>query len=40
VARWRGGLYERIFLGIELLWIAIAAWHIATKQPTAAAART
>jgi hypothetical membrane protein len=24
-----GGLYERIFLGIELLWIAVAAWHIA-----------
>jgi hypothetical membrane protein len=29
-----GGLYERIFLGLELLWIAIAAWHIATKPPT------
>jgi hypothetical protein len=29
-----GGLYERIFLGLELLWIAIAAWHIAAKPPT------
>ena len=29
-----GGMYERIFLGLELLWIAIAAWHIATKPPT------
>jgi hypothetical membrane protein len=27
-----GGLYERIFLGLELLWIAIAAWHITTNQ--------
>lgn len=29
-----GGLYERIFLGIELLWIAVAAWHIA-RSPRA-----
>ncbi len=29
-----GGLYERIFLGVELLWIAVAAWHIA-RQPAA-----
>jgi Protein of unknown function (DUF998) len=29
-----GGLYERIFLGLELLWMAIAAWHIAVR-PTA-----
>jgi hypothetical membrane protein len=27
-----GGLYERIFLGIELLWIAVAAVHIATMR--------
>jgi hypothetical protein len=27
-----GGLYERIFLGLELLWIAIAAWPIAVQQ--------
>jgi hypothetical membrane protein len=27
-----GGLYERIFLGLELLWIAIAAWHITSNQ--------
>jgi hypothetical protein len=26
-----GGLYERIFLGLELLWMAIAAWHIAVR---------
>jgi hypothetical membrane protein len=23
-----GGLYERIFLGLELAWIALAAWHV------------
>jgi hypothetical membrane protein len=29
-----GGLYERIFLGLELLWIALAAVHIAvTRSP-------
>jgi hypothetical membrane protein len=27
-----GGLYERIFLGLELLWIAVAAWSIAVKR--------
>jgi Protein of unknown function (DUF998) len=27
-----GGLYERIFLGLELLWIAVAAAHIATMR--------
>ena len=27
-----GGLYERIFLGLELLWIAVAAVHIATMR--------
>jgi hypothetical membrane protein len=27
-----GGLYERIFLGIELLWIALAAAYIAVTQ--------
>jgi hypothetical membrane protein len=32
-----GGLYERIFLGLELLWIAIAAWHIAVKPPAPSA---
>jgi Protein of unknown function (DUF998) len=26
-----GGLYERIFLGLELLWMAVAAWHIAMR---------
>jgi len=29
-----GGLYERIFLGLELLWMAVAAWHIAAKRRT------
>ncbi len=29
-----GGLYERIFLGIELLWIALAAAWIARTRPT------
>jgi hypothetical membrane protein len=24
-----GGLYERIFLGIELAWLVLAAWHVA-----------
>jgi hypothetical membrane protein len=28
-----GGLYERIFLGLELLWIALAGWHIAARRP-------
>jgi hypothetical membrane protein len=29
-----GGLYERIFLGLELLWIALSAAHIAvTRSP-------
>ena len=28
-----GGLYERIFLGLELLWIAIAAIAIARRTP-------
>ena len=26
------GLYERIFLGLELLWMAVAAWFIAAKH--------
>ncbi|MGB6457741.1 MAG: DUF998 domain-containing protein [Streptosporangiaceae bacterium] len=30
-----GGLYERIFLGLELLWIALAGWYIATPRPAA-----
>ena len=30
-----GGLYERIFLGLELLWIAIAAVAIARRTPAA-----
>jgi hypothetical membrane protein len=30
-----GGLYERIFLGLELLWIALAAGYIAAKRPRA-----
>jgi hypothetical membrane protein len=34
-----GGLYERIFLGLELGWIALAAWRIAT-QPSSAVQRT
>jgi hypothetical membrane protein len=29
-----GGLYERIFLGLELAWIAVAGWHVA-RQPVA-----
>jgi hypothetical membrane protein len=28
-----GGLYERIFLGIELLWIALAGWYVAAHRP-------
>jgi hypothetical membrane protein len=28
-----GGLYERIFLGLELLWIAIAGGFIAARRP-------
>jgi hypothetical membrane protein len=27
------GLYERIFLGLELLWMAVAAGFIATRRP-------
>jgi hypothetical protein len=27
-----GGLHERIFLGLELLWMAVAAWSIAAKR--------
>jgi hypothetical membrane protein len=27
-----GGLYERIFLGLELLWMAVAAWRIAAER--------
>jgi hypothetical membrane protein len=27
-----GGLYERTFLGIELLWLALAAWHVARHR--------
>jgi hypothetical membrane protein len=34
-----GGLYERIFLALELGWIALAAWRIAT-QPSSAVQRT
>jgi hypothetical membrane protein len=30
-----GGLYERIFLGLELLWIALATGCIATRRPPA-----
>jgi hypothetical protein len=30
-----GGLYERIFLGLELLWIAVAAIAIARSAPAA-----
>jgi hypothetical protein len=29
-----GGLYERIFLGLELLWMAVAAGYIAAKRRT------
>jgi hypothetical protein len=28
-----GGLYERIFLGLELLWIVVAAIAIARRAP-------
>jgi hypothetical membrane protein len=28
-----GGLYERIFLGLELLWIALAGWHLTARRP-------
>jgi hypothetical membrane protein len=28
-----GGLFERIFLGLELLWIALTASYIATSRP-------
>jgi hypothetical membrane protein len=30
-----GGLYERIFLGLQLLWIALAAGSIIAKRPLA-----
>jgi hypothetical membrane protein len=30
-----GGLYERIFLGLELLWIALAAGYAAARSPEA-----
>lgn len=30
-----GGLYERIFLGLQLLWIAMAAGCVITKRPPA-----
>jgi hypothetical membrane protein len=29
-----GGLYERIFLGLELLWMAVAAGYVAAKRRT------
>jgi hypothetical membrane protein len=29
------GLYERVFLGLELLWIALAAGYAATRRPEA-----
>jgi hypothetical protein len=29
-----GGLYERIFLGLELLWIALAAGYIIAERPS------
>ena len=28
-----GGLYERIFLGLQLLWIALAACFILARRP-------
>jgi hypothetical membrane protein len=28
-----GGLYERIFLGLQLAWIAVAAGHIVRRRP-------
>jgi hypothetical membrane protein len=28
-----GGLYERIFLGLELLWIAVAGGYLAARRP-------
>jgi hypothetical protein len=28
-----GGLYERIFLGLELLWVVVAAVAIARRTP-------
>jgi hypothetical protein len=30
-----GGLYERIFLGLELLWIALAAGYAAVRRTEA-----
>ncbi len=30
-----GGLYERIFLGLELLWIAVAGGYLAARRPAA-----
>jgi hypothetical protein len=34
-----GGLYERIFLALELGWIALAAWRIAA-EPSSVVQRT
>jgi hypothetical protein len=34
-----GGLYERIFLGLELLWIAVAALAIVGRNPTSGTVR-
>jgi hypothetical protein len=34
-----GGLYERVYLGIELLWIALAAWYAARRPELAVRAR-
>jgi len=33
-----GGLYERIFLGLELLWIGLAAGYAAARRPEAQSA--
>lgn len=32
-----GGLYERIFLGLEMLWIALAAGYLIARRPVAEA---
>jgi hypothetical membrane protein len=34
-----GGLYERIFLGIEMLWIALAAGYLIARRPDLQAAQ-
>jgi len=34
-----GGLYERIFLGLELLWIGVVAARIALGRPAPVTAR-